>query len=79
MRRRGGAGREAHGDQLSGVEGGVRGIAADARRRRRGETRGECREKIARDGVRAPMISINQTLYVYSDKGKLSALKLDNL
>jgi outer membrane protein assembly factor BamB len=37
------------------------------------------RERIARDGVRAPMISINQTLYVYSDKGKLSALKLDNL
>ena len=37
------------------------------------------RERITRDGVRAPMISVNQTLYVYSDKGKLSALKLDNL
>lgn len=37
------------------------------------------RKKIARTGFRAPMISINQSLYVYSDKGKLLALKLDNL
>tara|TARA_B100000767_G_C19754719_1_gene532414 strand:+ start:512 stop:1690 length:1179 start_codon:yes stop_codon:yes gene_type:complete len=37
------------------------------------------RERISRVGVRVPMISIDQTLYVYSDTGKLSALKLNNL